>query len=237
MLKTQFEVKIKTIRTNNKGEFFSTRFQNLLKEQGIIHQKTVPYTPQQNGVVERKHRHLLKLARSLMIEASLPKKFWSYSLLMATHIINRLLSSILKWRTPYELLYKREPNYSLLKIFGCLSYATNVSPHKTKFEQRAYKCIFIGYSLRHKAFKLYNLDTEQVIVSRDVIFYENIYPFKNIPIEKTDNIVVPLPVINNYLPNYENDVPGNTLDQEDIIDIDDGGIDNTAEVNVEPTQR
>lgn len=130
MVDTQFERKVKCIRTDNGGEFMGHDFQNLLNSCGITHQRTAPYTPQQNGAVERKHRQLLQLARFLMIEASMLEKFWPYSLLMATHIVNRLPSPILNWKTPYEMLYKKELDYTSLKVFGCLGYATNNSPHK-----------------------------------------------------------------------------------------------------------
>lgn len=155
----------------------SANVRNLLNECGIVHQKTAPYTLQQNGLVERKHRHLLQLARALMVEASMPKSFWPYFFLMATLIMNWLPLSILKWKTPYKLLYKRQLEYSTMKVFRCLGYATNIIPHKAKFETRAHKYVFIGFPPGQKAFRLYNLDTKQIIVSRDAIFYQNIFPF------------------------------------------------------------
>lgn len=192
MVHNQFDGKIKGVKTDNGKEFVNYDFLALLNKHCIIHQKTCPYTPQQNGTVERKHRHLLQLARSLMIQANLPKWFWSYSLLTATYIINRLPSPILNWKTPYETLHGKQPNYSNLRVFGCLSYATNVGPHKGKFEPRAQKCIFIGFSPGKKAYKLYSLDSEQVIISKDV-FYENLFPFQFNRDDQQQNSL-PLPV-------------------------------------------
>lgn len=163
MVSTQFETKVKHVHTDNGGEFKGISFQTLLDSHDIIHQRTAPYTPQQNGVVERKHRHLLQ-ARSLMIEASMLDQFWPYSLLIATHIVNRLPSSILNWKTPYEILYGKQPDYSSLKVFGCLAYASNVKPHKGKFEDRAHKCVFLGFPPGQKAYRLYNMDTKQIII-------------------------------------------------------------------------
>lgn len=65
-----------------------------------------------------------------------------------------------------------------MRIFGCLGYATNIKPYKGKFENRAFKCVFLGHSHGQKAYKLYNLDTKQIMVSRDVMFYEYIFPFR-----------------------------------------------------------
>ncbi|CAM8909147.1 unnamed protein product [Rhodiola kirilowii] len=76
MVDTQFEKKVKVFRSDNGGEFFNNKLNSFFKSKGCIHQSSCPYTPQQNGLAERKHRHILEIARALMFEASLPKKFW-----------------------------------------------------------------------------------------------------------------------------------------------------------------
>ena len=88
MVPTQFKTCVKTICSDNGGEFLSTRFKTLLRSYGIIHHRSCPYTPQQNGIVERKHCHFLDTACSLMFQASLPSPFWGHAILMATSIIN-----------------------------------------------------------------------------------------------------------------------------------------------------
>ena len=85
----------------------------------------------QNGVVERKHKHLLQVARALMFLSHLPKRFWGESLLIATYIINRLPTRILGWKTPYEVLKGKPSDYSHMKVFDSLCYVTNLSPQKT----------------------------------------------------------------------------------------------------------
>ncbi|KAL0296099.1 UNVERIFIED_CONTAM: Retrovirus-related Pol polyprotein from transposon RE2 [Sesamum radiatum] len=76
------------------------------------------------------------------------------------NVIKKLPTSVLQWRTPYEVLYHRPVDYSVTKVFGCLAFAANVQPHKSKFTKRAHRCIFVGYALGKKGYKLYDLDDE-----------------------------------------------------------------------------
>ncbi|KAL0423503.1 UNVERIFIED_CONTAM: Retrovirus-related Pol polyprotein from transposon RE2 [Sesamum radiatum] len=180
MVLTQFDRKIKTVRTDNGLEFVSEKCQLFLQNHGILHHKTCVYSPQQNGVVERKHKHLLQVARALMFQACLPSQFWTEAILTATYIINRLPTSVF-WKTPYEVLYNRSVDYSMVRTFGCLAFATNVLPQKSKFTKRAYRCVFVGYAFGQKGYKLYDLDDKVLFVSRDVVFHEGIFPYKNTP--------------------------------------------------------
>lgn len=123
------------------------------------------------------------------------------------------------------------------EIFGCLGYATNIMPYKSKFEARAHKCVFIGYPPGQTAFRLYNLDTKQVMVSRDVIFYENIFPFQLTSKQGIRNDIVPLPTIDNPIQSSENDITENESedDSETNENLEDRSY-NPEERN-EPTQR
>ncbi|KAI9191111.1 hypothetical protein LWI28_003725 [Acer negundo] len=141
---TQFEVHIKAFRSDNGGEFISLR--SFFQDNGVVFQHSCVYTPQQNGVVERKHRHILQVARALKFQAHLPTQFWGECALTAVHIINRLPSPVLSFKTPFELLYSKTPSFSYLRVFGCLAYATNV--HKShKFDRRSIPSIFVGYPI------------------------------------------------------------------------------------------
>ncbi|XP_010260889.1 PREDICTED: uncharacterized protein LOC104599848 [Nelumbo nucifera] len=170
LVKTQFSTVIKSVRSDNGTEFLSQECHSFFTDLGVLHQKSCVYTPQQNGVVERKHRHLLQLAQVLIFQVDLRIKFWGDALLTTTHLINKLPSVVLSWKSPYELLFNKPPDYSYLRVFGCLSYATNVQSHKSKFSPRAHKCIFIGYAHGYKAFKLYDLDEHHTIIYQDVDF-------------------------------------------------------------------
>ncbi|GJW06676.1 putative RNA-directed DNA polymerase [Tanacetum coccineum] len=180
---TQFDKKVKIVRSDNGTEFTNHKMSEFFNEMGILHQTTCAYTPQQNGIAERKHRHLLNVARSLMFQGGIPLQFWSDCVLTAVYLINRLPSSVLNGKSPFSIVYNREPNLSHLRSFGCLCYATIVK-ESDKFSNKSEKCVLIGYASNKKAYKLLSLDNRNVFYSRDVKFYETIFPYK---MNKSDN--------------------------------------------------
>ena len=103
----------------------SHQFQTYLLKHGILSQRLCPYTPQQNGVAERKNRHLLDTVRSLLLESSVPAKFWPEALATAVHLINRLPSHSFSNQTPYFHLFHKDPTYTHLRIFGCVFYSSS----------------------------------------------------------------------------------------------------------------
>ncbi|KAI0528816.1 hypothetical protein KFK09_001359 [Dendrobium nobile] len=111
--------KIKCIRTDGGGEYLSHNFKQLLRNNGISHQISCPYTPEQNGVAERKHRHLIETTRTLLDTASAPMSYWPDAVLTATYLVNRMPSPNTHNVSPYELLHHRTPEYAHLRIFGC----------------------------------------------------------------------------------------------------------------------
>ena len=173
MASTQFQAKVKTIRSDNALELgLSKEMTTYFMSKGILHQTSCVGTPQQNGIVERKHKHLLETARALLFHSGLPMKYWGECILTTTYLINRFPSKVLKGLSPFHLLFGREPSYKHLRIFGSLCYASTLKVGRDKFQERAVPCIFLGYPFNQKAYKLLNLETHQVFTSRDVIFHE-----------------------------------------------------------------
>ncbi|CAJ2650467.1 unnamed protein product [Trifolium pratense] len=204
MVKTQFNRDVKTFRSDNGTEFTNSVFKAFLREKGIMHETSCVSTPQQNGRVERKHRHILNVARALRFHANLPIRFWGECVLAATHIINRTPTMANKGITPYEMLFGKSPNYDHIKVFGCLCYVATTSKQRDKFGPRADRCVFLGYPQGQKGWKVYNLKTREFIVSRDVVFYENVFPFK---IDEREAVTdPPRNLFHNTPPRIENEI-------------------------------
>jgi len=161
MIENHFQTTIKTIISDNGLEFSNHETNSFFQSKGITHQKTCPHTPQQNGVVERKHKYLLETARALLFQSKLPTKYWGECILTATYIINRLPSQILHNKCPIELLHQQRPSYSHMKSFGCLCYPTIPRVQRTKFDPKTKPHVFIGYSLTTKGYKVLSLDTRK----------------------------------------------------------------------------
>ncbi|GJV10817.1 retrovirus-related pol polyprotein from transposon TNT 1-94 [Tanacetum coccineum] len=129
-VKTHFQKQPRVFRSDNGTEIVNKTCAKFFQNHGVVHQKSIVYTPQQNGRVERKHRHLLDTARAHRLQANLPLKFWGDCILTATYLINKMPVKILDWKSPYESLYGKPPTYDHLRAIGCLCYTANVKPHK-----------------------------------------------------------------------------------------------------------
>ncbi|CAN0842427.1 Retrovirus-related Pol polyprotein from transposon TNT 1-94, partial [Linum grandiflorum] len=175
MTKTQFDKGVKVIRSDQGKEFHMSEF---YKDQGIIHQMSCVQTPEQNARVERKHQHILNVARALKFQSGLPLAYWSDCILHVVYLINRMPTPLLDNQSPYEKIFKSSPSLSHLKVFGCLCYASTLSHQRTKFQTRARQCLFLGIPTNIKGYKLMEIETKQIFISRDVVFYESILPFK-----------------------------------------------------------
>lgn len=115
------------------------------RETGILHQTSCVSTPQQNGRVERKHRHILNVARALLFQSNLPVSFWGEAILTASHLINRTPSAVLNGKSPYEILHGSPSSYMHLRVFGSLCHTHLRLRDKDKFGARSRTCIFVGY--------------------------------------------------------------------------------------------
>ena len=176
-VENQFSTKIISFQSDWGGEFQALT--TYLKEHGIHHRVSCPYTPEQNGSAERKHRHIVETALTLLKNASLPDKFWDEAVSTATFLINRMTTPLLQNKSPYEILFHHLPDYNLLRTFGCLCYPhlRPYSPHK--LTSRSEKCIFLGYSSIHLGYRCLSLSSQKLFISRDVIFEESIFPYSS----------------------------------------------------------
>lgn len=169
-----FERKVKTIRSDNGGEFTSNDFERYLTSLGITHQTTLPYTSQQNGVVERTNRTLVERTIALLHSERLPITLWADVMDTVTFLKNRSPSSALGKATPFERAFGLKPNLSNLRVVGCVAYALVLKNKRTsKLADRAKRLTFVGYSNTQKAWRLYDPKDDTIVLSRDVIFDES----------------------------------------------------------------
>ncbi|KAJ9540535.1 hypothetical protein OSB04_027041 [Centaurea solstitialis] len=155
--------------TDRGGEYLSDEFDNHLMECGIVSQLTPPYTPQMNGVSERRNRTLLDMVRTMMCHSSLPVSFWGHALETAAHILNRAPTKSVE-KTPYELWKGKKPNISFLKIWGCEVYVKR--PTSEKLKPKSDKCFFVGYPKTTVGYYFYNPEENKVFVARNGKFLE-----------------------------------------------------------------
>lgn len=172
LVENQTNKKLKKIRTDNGTEYCNSKFQNYLKENGIVHQTTVPYSPEQNGVAERANRSIMEKSRCMLQEATLGTQYWAEAVNTAVYLKNRSPTIAVRDCTPEEKWTNRKVSVSHLIIFGCIAYA-HVN-NRTKLEPKAKKYIFVGYCEDTKGYRL--LDPEnpkRCIKARSVTFFEN----------------------------------------------------------------
>ena len=129
----QHNVPILAIRSDNGSEFKNYTLNDWLSDEGIRHQYSAAYTPQQNGVAERKNRTLMDMARSMLAEFKSPFNFWAEAISTACHYSNRLYLRKGLNKTPYEIFKGKKPNVGYFKVFGCKCFYQKKGVRLTKF--------------------------------------------------------------------------------------------------------
>jgi hypothetical protein len=163
------------MQTDWGGEY--EKLNSFFQKVGITHHVSCPHAHQQNGSAERKYRHIVKVGLALLANASMSLKFWDEAFLTATFLINLLPSKVINHDTPIERLLHSKPNYESLRIFGCACWP-NLRPYNMrKLSFRSTRCVFLGFSPRHKGVKCLDVSTGHVYISHDVVFDETIFPF------------------------------------------------------------
>jgi hypothetical protein len=170
--KNEFGLRIKKIRSDNGAEFKNSQIEGFLEDEGIKHEFSSPYTPQQNGVVERKNRTLLDMTRTMLDEYKTPDRFWAEAINTACYSINRLyLHRILK-KTSYKLLTGKKPNVSYFRVFGSKCFILVKRGIKSKFAPKAIEGFLLGYDSNTRAYRVFNKSTGLVEVSCGIVFDE-----------------------------------------------------------------
>lgn len=230
--------KVKTLRSDNGGEYTSAEFSSYLRDEGIRHEFTIPHTPQQNGVSERLNRTLIECVRAMLADSTLPHRFWAEALSTAVYLRNRSPTKALQGITPFEAWHGTKPDVSSLRIFGCSAYAHVPKTERHKLDSKTRKCVLLGYCEQQKGYRLYDLSRDKVFSSRDVLFNEASVP--GIQKEQKENGVefqLQEPVAeNSAIPERveetveENPAIPNSTGSEEPEQID-SGTDRTAEVS------
>jgi hypothetical protein len=178
-IETQTGNKVKVLRSDNGREYLTERLRGYFEDKGIWHQKTIPGKSQQNGRAERLNRTLVDCANSMLQDAGLLQDLWAEALVTAVKVYNRTLPKDPEKKTRYELFWGAKPDVSRFRRFGCEAHTLIDYPEREgKFGKRSRKCIMIGYADDQKGYRLMEIETGRVYVSRDVKFNESRLPAK-----------------------------------------------------------
>lgn len=165
--------KIKTLRSDNGTEFINTRFEKFCISNGIKHEKSAQYTPQQNGVSERMNRTIIEKVRCMLFDSKINKNFWAEAVVAAVDIINALPNKSNCNKTPNEIWNNKKDDLSKFKVFGCKAMVLVPQQKRKKLDEKSIKCIALRYAENAKAYSLFCVKTKKIIISRDVVFVEN----------------------------------------------------------------
>ncbi|GJT66792.1 putative ribonuclease H-like domain-containing protein [Tanacetum coccineum] len=150
--------RVKVIRCDNGTEFKNKEMHQFCERKGIKRDFSIARTPQQNRVAERKNRTLIETARTMLVDSKLPITFWAELVNIACYVQNRILVIKPHNKTYYELFLGKKPALGFMRSFGCPVTIRNTIDHLGKFDGKANKGFFVGYSINSKAFRLFDLD-------------------------------------------------------------------------------
>ncbi|XP_057962224.1 uncharacterized protein LOC131153781 [Malania oleifera] len=166
MVGTQNGATMKVLRSDNGGEYVNKHLKAYCTQHGLIHETSCSQTPQQNGVAERKNRHVLETTRALLLGAHMPKRFWTDAVSIAVHLLNRMPSKVLSFKTPLQCLstYVSLPTALMLppRVFGCVVYVYLHKNQRTKLDLCACRCLFLGYGVHQKGYRCYDPTTRRL---------------------------------------------------------------------------
>ncbi|GKU93722.1 hypothetical protein SLEP1_g7290 [Rubroshorea leprosula] len=172
LVEKQSGCQLRILRSENGKEYTSKEFDVFCEEHAINHQLTVKYTPQQNGVSERKNRTVMEMARSMLFEKNLPKKFWAEAVHTVVYLLNGLPTRAVEGKTPIEAWFGLKPSAYHLKVFGSICYMHVPATRRTKLDEKVEMGILVGYAAQSKGYRIYNLQSQKMEVYRDVLVDE-----------------------------------------------------------------
>jgi transposase InsO family protein len=168
----EFDAKVKKMRSDNGTEFKNTQVEDFLDEECIKHEFSAPYTPQQNGVAERKNRTLIEMARTMLDEYKTSDQFWAEAINTVCHATNRLYLQKLLKKTSYEFLTGNKPNVSYFQVFRSKCYILQKSLKPSNFAPKTYESFLLGYDSNSSAYRVFNVTTSCVETTCDMVLDE-----------------------------------------------------------------
>lgn len=172
-----FYLPIISFYSDDGREFLKLKY--FLHIHGINHFLRTPHTPQQNRYAEICHRHICETGLTLLSQASLSHKFWTYAFYTTSYLINRWITPTLGNKSPFEILFQGSPNYTNLKNFGCLCYPWLKPYTRSKLDSQSRPWINLGPLYFQSGYACFDLIHNKIYHSRHVEFVENIFPSKN----------------------------------------------------------
>lgn len=172
-VENQTDKRIKILRTDNGTEYVNQPLLDVLQKSGIQHQKTCPYTPEQNGVAERMNRTIVEKARCMLFDSNLGLHYWAEAVATAVYIINRSPTSAIRDKVPEEVWFGKKIDVSNFRIFGCKVMVHVPHQKRQKWDSKSEECIFVGYCPDTKGYRVYNPNKKRMYISRDVVFMES----------------------------------------------------------------
>nr|CAH66607.1 H0211A12.10 [Oryza sativa] len=221
-VENQLERKIKRLRSDRGGEYFSNEFAFFCEEFGIIHERMPPYSPQSNGVAERKNRTLTEMVNALLDTAGLSKEWWGEAVLTACHVLNKIPMKHKKV-TPFEEWERKKLNLSYLRTWGCLAKVNVPIAKKRKLGPNTVDCVFLGYAIHSVSYRFLIVNSRvpdmhvgTILESRDATLFENEFPMKHTPSTSSKETVMPH---EHFAPIKHNDqTPEENPKEDNIVD-------------------
>jgi len=172
----QLNAKIKALQDDKAGQYMSAAFLKFTDDCGIVRCHSTRNRPQLNGVAERANRTISDHATTMLVQSKLLASFWKLAVSAYVHVWNRLPTAPLPHSTPYTEWYKKKPDVSNLRVFGCAAYVLIQQDKRKSLQPHMEKCIFVGYPTGYKGWLFYNLSTKKTIISERAVFDERSFP-------------------------------------------------------------